>query len=246
MKNFVQNSTCRKDSIAENFPGDHGQMTKLCSCCDVCLSKCECKSPCDKKYVQFGKITSDMSTNIAKKSRVVSEDQRGVLKSKLTACDKLYKRVTGNTVKSISYPSLLLEFGHFQIQQVIDKCEHLLTLEDILDNIEIWRIVHANNILVALSETFNDIDIDTAELQLSDPDQEMEDELLDQCLDVRDDSQLDILADSFEIEEVTKFMDEHDQSGVTNTSLTEITDCESVIPNLLTVHEVEDMETDDI
>ena len=86
---------------------------------------------------------------------------------------------------------------------------NIFTLEDILDNIEIWRIVHANNILVALSKTFNHIDIGTAELQLSDTDQEMEDELLDQWLDIRDDSQLDILADSFEIEEVTKFMDEH-------------------------------------
>ena len=74
----------------------------------------------------------------------------------------------------------------------------------------------------------------------------MEDELLDQWLDVRDDSQLDILADSFEIEEVTKFMDEHDKSGVTNTSLTKIIDCVSVKPNLLTVPVVEDMETDDI
>ena len=214
MKKFVQSSTCRKDSIAENVPVNHGQITKVCCCCDVCLSKCECKSPCDKKYAQFGKITTDMSTNIAKKSRVVSADQRRVLKSKLTAYDELHKRVTRNTVKPISYPSLLLEFGNFQIQQVINKCGNLFTLEDILDNIEIWRIVHANYILVALSETFNDINIDTAQLQLSDLDQEMEDELLDQWLDFRDDSQLDILADSFEIEEVTKSMDEHDQSGI--------------------------------
>ena len=247
MKKFVQSLTCRKDSIAENFPGNHGQITKVCSCCDVCLSKCECKSPCDKKYAQFGKITTDMSTNIAKKSRVVSADQRGVLKSKLTAYDELHKRVTRNTVKPISYPNLLLEFGHFQIQQVINKCEHLFTLEDILDNIEsggffmpITFWLHYRKLLMTLILTLMScnylIQMKRWKMNcwISSRTSEMTHRWI-YWLTVLKLRKLPNL-----------WMSMISQSGVTNTSLTEIIDCVSVKLNLLTVPVVEDMETDDI
>ena len=67
-----------------------------------------------------------------------------------------YKGTVSGTLKPVSCPSLLLEFGDFQIQQVLKSRNCLFTLDDIIDNVEIR---HANNVLVALSETFKDIDI---------------------------------------------------------------------------------------
>ena len=80
---------------------------------------------------------------------------------------------------------------------MLKSCNCLFTLDDIIGNVEIWRVIHANNILVALSETFKDIDIDTSNLLLSDPELQLEDELDDQWLDIRDDSNITLLADSF-------------------------------------------------
>ena len=165
------------------------------------------------------------------------------MQERLISYKEEYKQTVSSTLKPVSCPSLLLEFGDLQIQQVLKSC--LFTLDDIIGNVEIWRVIHANNILVALSETFKDIDIDTSNLLLSDPELQLEDELDDQWLDIRDDSNITLLADSFQIEELDKVMEEHDTSGVNNISMNEIIDYATVKPNLLHVlHEETAMETD--
>ena len=71
-----------------------------------------------------------------------------------------------------------------QISQVINTCHKLFTIDDVIENVEIWRKHHALGILEAIKHVFNDIDI---YLDLS----AVEDEGLDIDMDweeVRDDS----------------------------------------------------------
>ena len=80
---------------------------------------------------------------------------------------------------------------------------------------------------------------------LSDPELQLEDELDDQWMNIRDDSNITLLADSFQIEELNKVMKENAMSGVKNISMNEIIDYATVKPNLLhVVLEETAMETD--
>ena len=62
---------------------------------------------------------------------------------------------------------MFFEFGHNQIAQVLQNCDHLFTIVDIVDCVEIWRNVHANNIFSAVSEVFDDMDASNFPLLLS-------------------------------------------------------------------------------
>ena len=243
IKKFVNSKNCRRTVIAENFPACHDKTIKNCSCCDVCFSQCQCQQPCHKKVITFNKSFADNVT--VSRSRTVTSEPKKALQERLINYKEEYKQIVSGTLKPVSCPSLLLEFGDLQIQQVLKSCNCLFTLDDIIGNVEIWRAIHANNILVALSETFKDIDIDTSNLLLSDPELQLEDELDDQWLDIRDDSNITLLEDSFQIEELDKVMEEHDTSGVNNISMNEIIDYATVKPNLLhVIHEETAMETD--
>jgi hypothetical protein len=85
---------------------------------------------------------------------------------------------------SVGIPNVFLEFGGMQISQVLNTCHKLFTIEDVIENVEIWRKNHALGILEAIKHVFNDID---KYLDLS----AVEDEGLDIDMDweeVRDDS----------------------------------------------------------
>ena len=56
------------------------------------------------------------------------------------------------------YPNVLLEFGKFNVAQIIQNCHQLFSVDDICNCVEVWRIEHARNILT-LSEVFGDVDV---------------------------------------------------------------------------------------
>lgn len=47
-----------------------------------------------------------------------------------------------NTHNQVICPNNLLEFNNFHFNQVLKKCHKLFTVNDILQNVEIWRHVH--------------------------------------------------------------------------------------------------------
>ena len=85
---------------------------------------------------------------------------------------------------TVGIPNVFIEFGGMQISQALNTCHKLFTIDDVIENVEIWRKNHALGILEAIKHVFNDIDIC---LDLS----AVEDEGLDIDMDweeVRDDS----------------------------------------------------------
>ena len=59
---------------------------------------------------------------------------------------------------SVGIPNVFLEFGGMQISQVLNTCHKLFTIDDVIENVEIWRKNHALGILEAIKHVFNDID----------------------------------------------------------------------------------------
>ena len=50
---------------------------------------------------------------------------------------------------------------------MLQNCDNHFTIFDIVDSVEIWRNVHANNIFNAMSEVFGDMDVSSFPLPLS-------------------------------------------------------------------------------
>jgi hypothetical protein len=60
-------------------------------------------------------------------------------------------------VSAISYPSFLLEFGGYHIEQVIDNVAFIKSFNDIMNYIEIWRLCHAIEIWKLMKGLFADL-----------------------------------------------------------------------------------------
>ena len=70
----------------------------------------------------------------------------------------LKKKSTNEQVKTLTDPQFLLGFSEVQIAQVLDNCENIFTLRDVLDKVEIWDLKHAHKIIEFMSEVYGDID----------------------------------------------------------------------------------------
>ena len=91
------------------------------------------------------------------KSRVVTDQQRTAVKAKLLSFLATYRN---EHIKHVLYSNVLLEFGKFNISQIIQNCHQLFSVDDICNCVEIWRTEHARSILTMLSEG----DVDAREL----------------------------------------------------------------------------------
>lgn len=67
------------------------------------------------------------------------------------------KLVAENTSGPIVSTSILQEFTQFHIDQVLNNCEKLITLEGLHLFVEVWRREHSRAILHAISEVFADV-----------------------------------------------------------------------------------------
>jgi len=109
-------------------------------------------------------VTQDQVENLYK-------DLRDYHKSLVS---NLISKSKNNQLKTLTHPQLLLGFSDVQITQVLDNCDMIFTLQDILNKVEIWDIKHAASILEMVNKVFGDVlEIDSAcisELLSSEPD----------------------------------------------------------------------------
>ena len=88
--------------------------------------------------------------------RCVSPSNKAELKRLLVSYKDLILNEASDMTSTVGVPNVFLEFGWLQIVQVLQTCHRLFKLEDILENVEIWRRHHAIAILNAI---FDDIEI---------------------------------------------------------------------------------------
>lgn len=50
----------------------------------------------------------------------------------------------------------MLGFSNQQIAQVLENCDKIFTLDDVISNIEIWHIQHGCKIMESISSVFGD------------------------------------------------------------------------------------------
>lgn len=204
-REFIVNLFCvTKDEIQE----------KNCMCCTNCALLCQCNDPIET--MEFGTNSSERSrSDISVKTRPVSDAQQLQLHEKLLAYRKTQIPKTVTEFMPVGPPNVFFEFGQFQIDQVLNNCKHLFTMPDILEHVEIWRYINANNIFFALNETFGDMDKDDVPLLSEEEFHELE-TLPEGWEAVRDDLNLNELQSS-----MLSFLDTSVEDSLNNTVTSE-------------------------
>eukprot|EP00794_Sanderia_malayensis_P021152 gene21152-23232_t len=182
MKDYVISNTCRRKEITKTFP-DTTTNSLGCACCDICLKDCPCGSCNFPETLLLRKEEPEGDLQC----RTVSECEKELLIEQL----RTYMRnILPDEIKSctpVSYPNIFCEFGHVQLSQVIEHCDKIFTLADVKKYVEIWRNVHANNILLAIHDIFKDFDINSDDLEVIE-DLEFDDDIESDWAGIRDDT----------------------------------------------------------
>ena len=139
-----------------------------------------------------------------------------------------------SALKPVSCPSILLEFGQIQIDQVLENCNNLFSSDDVLSKVEIWRMAHAQFILNLLQIVFEDIDddINLDDTLMTNIVFELEDELDDEWMEIRDHPNYTLLENTTILEELDQAMENLDQSGSLNQSLRRFVDYDKAKPDI--------------
>ena len=106
-----------------------------------------CAENC-KRWLNFGQILKD--NYVAASIKTVSTPQKQILAESFKSyrsslLEECYK------VKPVANQNMV-EFGFPQISQVLENCRRICTFEDIKNFVEIWRKIHANDVLAIIEE----------------------------------------------------------------------------------------------
>ena len=167
MKKFLtnENLTCLRKLIMEEFGYSYSNIGVLHQCCDICAANCKCGSA---KCGKMSLVTShDVNTESLKHLdgscavRAVNSSDKAKLKELLIKFKKelIEKEISGMT-STVGVPNVFLEFGWLQIIQILQTCHKLFTVDDVLQNVEIWRKHHAVAVLDAVAQIFGDITVE--------------------------------------------------------------------------------------
>ena len=197
MRLFLRTKTCRRVQISVSFPkSSENCSVSGCKCCDNCCLSCKCGSESCGSWLEFGHPTLEEQTEL-RQTRMVSKEQKERLKEGLKSY-RLTLLENYSNIKPVSYPNIFVEFDNFQVRQVLEHCDKLFTISDIYNYVEIWRQVHANNILAIIEEIFQDTDVNVSTLMLTEDEACLDSVDLPQTwIDIRDDTDIpDLLLDS--------------------------------------------------
>ncbi|CAB3979996.1 Hypothetical predicted protein [Paramuricea clavata] len=137
MKRFIMNENpiCLRQTIFSDFGVKCAQFHILHECCDFCAEICVCVGAMNAEE----EVVSDTSCDSAF-TRSVTSEQKSKLKALMMSYKKeLIESEIHNMNATVGVPNVFLEFGGFQIKQVLQSCHKTFTLEDVVTNVEIWR-----------------------------------------------------------------------------------------------------------
>ena len=176
MKEYISGKyVCRREALLQHFDGNVTSKPPGHMCCDKCSETCTFKGTyCDKDvYLQVGIVCKTM--DVASASRLVSDKQMEQLERRLWQMRKAIMVAEGSRGMShVTYPTTLMQFGEYQIKQILENCDKIFAFEDVMRYVEIWNKKHAVSVLEIIKDLFQDIEGSIAD---SSSDSDSEDEM---------------------------------------------------------------------
>lgn len=231
IKEYCKTQMCRMETLFTQFDEQPKKVMPEHDCCDNCAAKCSCGSQdCGEVFRLEISDSVEVPGSSEMKTRPVTPKNKVNLRNALKTYrkDEVNKQIT-KLKHLISCPNVLLELGDFFIDQVLDSCHKIFTVQDVFNYVEVWRQEHAISILKIISDCFGDIEL-VAELDF----EPLCDQDIDTDMDweeVRNDSSLMDMAESFNEDTDTDLTD-WDDTVAAATSLNRSSFLGSIVNNL--------------
>ena len=205
VREYVYSTICRRVAIAKWFGCPQVEKENPCSCCDRCALGCECDVNRSCQEALQYRLKNDAKETC--KEREVPKAKIAELHSLLNDYLLKMKHIQSGQGKAMSYVVTDFEFTEFQVSQVLKNCHQIFTLEDVMSKVEIWRIIHAQNILYMLGQVFTDVDVCDWKLQLPEDDQDEDEEMPSEWMEMRDDSLVGLPTESSLLADIDSILD---------------------------------------
>jgi len=161
VKDYCSTDGCRREFLFKPFGVTPETKTPKHDCCDNCAANCECGlDSCGEACVGDFMETLELYKEVSSMTRPVSSEHKETIARELKAYrrNEVRKHIDG-LAHLVSCPNVLLELGDFLVEQTVESCHRIFTLQDVLTYVEVWRLEHAAAILQIIGECFGDIDM---------------------------------------------------------------------------------------
>ena len=156
MKEYIKDTslTCRRTALFRHFDSSPKSKPLGHNCCDKCVKTCKCKDGgCDVNLY----LPVPETVCIYKKQRTLTEEEKEKLHRKLCLLHKNILMTTSSSPSDhIGFPTSLMQFGKSQIQEIMENCNVLFTVGDIMEHVNIWQHKHAMSVLKIFHDLFGD------------------------------------------------------------------------------------------
>lgn len=164
MLDFVKSTTCRREKILAFFDdtSENSRVFPNHLCCDVCANDCQCgETECQDNTRSMAFLMSKATeiTPANAKVRNVTEVEKKKLESLLKECQDEMRQEFQESNLHCLYSSIdkLTCFSDSLIQETIDNCDKLYSMENILETLMVWNTDHAFKIFSCLKRVFKDL-----------------------------------------------------------------------------------------
>ncbi|XP_022806642.1 Werner syndrome ATP-dependent helicase-like [Stylophora pistillata] len=163
MLDFVKCTTCRRENILTFFDdiGENSEVIPKHLCCDICENDCqcgetECQGNTESMTFLMSKVTEPTSNLHV---RDVTESEKEELWSLLKECQEEMRQEFQQSNLHCLYSSVdqLTCFSDSLINETIDNCDKLNSVESILETLSVWNGDHAIKIFDCLKIVFDDL-----------------------------------------------------------------------------------------
>ena len=178
-------------------------------CCEICAKACGCQQEICKEPAILV-LDAAVDENLSSESvRSVEENDKVHLRTELF--NYMKNLLLQNSSGAVASVNIMHEFTPLQIEQVLDNCDKIKTLQHVETFVEVWRREHRRAILSAIHQVFGDVH--SSELETPESEDEDIEEFAQEWADIRDDSELCQLLSESDLLIVDVHMEDIDQSG---------------------------------
>ena len=125
------------------------------SCCTYCHSICLCSSGvCSEPVPKFESVQTQVCTTTPQRSRDVTEEDKNVIR----ACLQQYRRTLVPNMPLVTSKAFCTGFGTKLIEAAVNHSPYIFDITYITNNLPVCRLRHAQEILLIISEVFDDFE----------------------------------------------------------------------------------------
>ncbi len=188
IKLYVKSDTCRREALLNHFDSNSEKPVILHLCCDNCSKICQCGMDDCSVYAKYPACRTELKPMNPVQVRQIVPDKKQQVEEELKKYRKsliieLKNTSSGGKVKTLTNVKFMLGFSDYQIGQVLDNLDKLLTMSSIIENVEIWDMRHARKIWSIVQDVFGDIQEATEDMPKTVDNDYYDEEFIDEYLD---------------------------------------------------------------